>query len=171
MYTFTLTKWMLRQRKGDSSYNEQLAILKLLPLCYNREVRDLIFFYKTLYGMTEHDVHQYVSFVPNNLTRPSHNPNLTFKTPRCNTSTYHASYFNGIVELWNYVCRSATFSSLRTFKNFLLTRYTKLTCSVLFVHVCCHVRGQCHVNILVIKVEFLTCLNYCLVIYCVCIRP
>ena len=31
----------------------------------------------------------------------------------------------------------------------------------------CHERGQCHVNVLVIEVEFLMCLNYCFVIYCV----
>ena len=38
------TRWMLRQRKGDSSYSKRLTKLKLLPLCYDREVRDLIFF-------------------------------------------------------------------------------------------------------------------------------
>jgi hypothetical protein len=84
---------MLRQRKGDSNYSERLEMMKLLPLCYDQEMRDLFFFYKALYGITDLDVHNYVSFVPHNRTRQSNNPNLILNTPCCNTSTYQASYF------------------------------------------------------------------------------
>ncbi|CAB4026825.1 Hypothetical predicted protein, partial [Paramuricea clavata] len=44
------TRWILKARKGDSSYNERLVDLNLLPLCYDREIKDLMFFYKTLYA-------------------------------------------------------------------------------------------------------------------------
>ncbi|CAB3981213.1 Hypothetical predicted protein [Paramuricea clavata] len=43
------TRWILKARKGDSSYNERLVDLNLLPLCYDREIKDLMFFYKALY--------------------------------------------------------------------------------------------------------------------------
>ena len=134
-------RWMLRQRKGDSSYSERLTKLKLLPLCYDREMRDLIFFYKDLYGITNLDVdNNYVSFVPQNRTRQSNNPNLILKTPCCKTSTYQASYFNRILKLWNCVCSSATpdtFSCLRIFKNYLYEHYSNLICSVFYVNLLC----------------------------------
>jgi hypothetical protein len=31
------TRWILKARNGDSSYNEHLSDLNLLPLCYDRE--------------------------------------------------------------------------------------------------------------------------------------
>ncbi len=57
------TRRMLKERKGDSSYSERLSTLRLLPLCYDREIRDLVFFYKALYGISDLNVHNYVSFV------------------------------------------------------------------------------------------------------------
>ncbi|CAB4017509.1 Hypothetical predicted protein, partial [Paramuricea clavata] len=49
------TRWILKARKGDSSYNERLVDLNLLPLCYDREIKDLMFFYKALYGCPLHN--------------------------------------------------------------------------------------------------------------------
>ena len=109
-------RWTLKERKSDSSYSERLSTLKLLPLCYDREIRDLVFFYKALYGISDLNVHDYVSFVSHNRTRLSLNPNLVLKTPFCKTTTYQASYFNRILKLWNCVykvARSSTFSRLK----------------------------------------------------------
>ena len=38
--------------------------LNLLPVCYDREIKDLTFLYKALYGMTDLNALNYVSFVP-----------------------------------------------------------------------------------------------------------
>jgi hypothetical protein len=44
------TRWFLKQRKGEQSFKERLVTLKLLPLCYDREVKDLVFFYKAMHA-------------------------------------------------------------------------------------------------------------------------
>jgi hypothetical protein len=113
------TRWILKARKGDSSYNERLVDLNLLPLCYDREIKDLMLFYKALYGISDLNVHDYVSFVTHNHSRLCRNPNLLLKTPLCKTTTYQNSYFNRLVKLWNSVCKVAppnTFSSVKSFK-------------------------------------------------------
>ena len=78
------TRWILKARKGDSSYNERLVDLNLLPLCYDREIKDLMLFYKALYGISDLNVHDYVhvSFVTHNHSRLCRNPNLLLKTPQ-----------------------------------------------------------------------------------------
>jgi hypothetical protein len=56
--------------------------LNLLPLCYERQISDLIFFFKALFGNTDLDVNTFVSFSNNNrikippspLKSPSVNP-------------------------------------------------------------------------------------------------
>ena len=134
------TRWMLKERKGDSSYSERLSTLKLLPLCYDREIRDLVFFYKALYGTSDLNVHNYVSFVSHTRARLSLNPNLMLKTPFCKTTTYQASYFNRIVKLLNCVCKvapSSTFSSIKTFKIYLRHHYSMLVCTVFDVNLLC----------------------------------
>ena len=39
------TRWILKERLHESSYKERLIKLNMLPLCYDREIKDLIFFY------------------------------------------------------------------------------------------------------------------------------
>lgn len=134
------TRWILKARIGDSTYNERLSALKLLPLCYDREIRDLIFFFKCLYGISDLNVHDYVSFVSHDRTRLSLNPTLMLNTPSCKTSTYQASYFNRIVKLWNSVCKVAPpklFSSVAVFKSFLFRHYSELLLSVFNVNMSC----------------------------------
>ena len=96
-------RWILRTRRDDTSYKERLTLLDLLTLSLDRELKDLIFFYKCLYCSTDLDVRNYVSFVSHDRTRLSNSFNL--RTPVCKTSTFQASYFNRIVKLWNYVCK------------------------------------------------------------------
>ena len=111
------TRWILKQRKGEQSYKERLVTLKLLPLCYDREVKDLVFFYKAMHGYINLDVNNFVSFVAHGRTRLSET--RTLKTPSCRTSTFQGSYFNRIVKLWNSIMvtsNSRNFSSLSMFK-------------------------------------------------------
>jgi hypothetical protein len=38
------TRWILKVKVGDVPYRDRLSILNMLPLCYDREIRDLMFF-------------------------------------------------------------------------------------------------------------------------------
>ncbi len=79
-------------KRGEILYKQRLTTLSLLPLCYEREITDLVFFFKALYGNIDLDVRTFVSFVNNGRTRLSQNPTLTLKTPYCKSSTFQASY-------------------------------------------------------------------------------
>ena len=112
------TRWILRTRTGELSYRERLERLNLLPLVFDRELKDLVFFYKCLYGYTDLNIHNFVSFVTHGRTRQSNSFNLT--TSFCKTSTFQASSFNRIVKLWNTISTSARktiFSTLNTLQN------------------------------------------------------
>ena len=114
------TRWILKQRVGVMSYRDRLLTLKLLPLTFDRELKDLVFFYKCLNGFTDINVSHFVSFVSHGRTRQSNSYNL--KTPVCKTSTFQASYFNRIVKLWNYICKFSpptSFSTPASFCNFV----------------------------------------------------
>ena len=112
----------------------------MLPLRYSREINDLVFFYKALYGLTNINVHEHVSFVTHQRSRLCLNPNLLLKTPSCKTTTYQNSYFNRMVKLWNRVCKVAlltTFSSVKTFKNYINNHYSMLLSNVVDVSLLC----------------------------------
>ena len=103
------TRWILQSRIGEMSCKERLIRLDLLPLVYDRELKDITFFYKCLYGQIDLNVHGFVSFVTHGRTRLSNSFNL--KTPICKTSAFQASYFNRIVTLCNFTCKSVPESS------------------------------------------------------------
>ena len=42
------TRWILTVKPGEISYKDRLLKLNLLPLAYDREIKDLLFFYKAL---------------------------------------------------------------------------------------------------------------------------
>lgn len=50
------TKWILQTRIGEMSCRDRLITLDLLPLTYDRELKDLIFFYKCLFNHIHLDV-------------------------------------------------------------------------------------------------------------------
>ena len=60
------------------SYRDRLLTLKLLPLTFDRELKDLVFFYKCLNGFTDLNVSDFVSFVSHGRTRLSNSYNLKF---------------------------------------------------------------------------------------------
>ena len=68
------------------------------------------------------DVHNYVSFVTHGRTRHNLNPTLMLEIPSFKTSTFQASYFNRVVNLWNFiygVCKVAPPSSFSSVTIFL----------------------------------------------------
>ena len=116
------TSWIMQAKRGEILYKQRLITLNLLPLCYDREIKDLVFFFKALHGHIDFDVHRFVSFTNNGRTRLSRNPSPTLKVPLCKSKTFQSSYFNRLVKLWNHVCKilsSTTFASLSTFKRSL----------------------------------------------------
>jgi hypothetical protein len=86
------TLWILKLKCGDLSYVERLTQLYLLPLAYDREIKDLTFYYKCRYDLIDLD-----TFAPVvcSLTRQGSSSYL--QTPFCKTSTFKSSYFNRIV--------------------------------------------------------------------------
>jgi len=110
------TRWILRTRIGEMPYKQRLLILRLLPLTYDRELRDLLFLYNYISGHTDLNIGRYVTFITHGRSR-SKNPD-----PRTKTATFQASFFNRIVKPWNTICNLAPqdkFSGLSLFKYFL----------------------------------------------------
>ena len=80
-----------RVKIGEISYNDRLLALNLLPLSYDREIKDLTFFSKAMYGYYELNIFDYVSFISHSRTRNCVNPSLMLKVPSCKTSTFQSS--------------------------------------------------------------------------------
>ena len=117
------------------SYEDRLKTLNLLPLTYDREIRDLVLVYKCIFGLTDLNIEHFVSFIHHNRTR-TQNPSLMLKSPYCRTSTFQGSFFNRIVKTWNNVGKIASpekFASLTIFKSFLHVTYTALVNSILLM--------------------------------------
>ena len=65
------TRWILRTRVGEMSYKDRLLTLNLLPLSFDRELKDLVFFYKCFNNLTDLNVRNFISFVCHGRTRLS----------------------------------------------------------------------------------------------------
>jgi hypothetical protein len=50
------TRLIMMSRRGELSYKERLLALDLLPLTFDREVKDFVFLYKALFGYVNVDV-------------------------------------------------------------------------------------------------------------------
>ena len=87
------TQWILQVKIGEVSYKDRLLALNLLPLSYDREIKDLTFFFKAIYGYYDLNIFDYVSFVSDSRTRNYVNPSLMLKVP-CKTSRFQSSFFN-----------------------------------------------------------------------------
>lgn len=132
------TRWILGTRIGEMSYRDRLIKLNLLPLAYDRELKDLVFLYKCLNNYTDLNILNFVSFISHSRTRRSNSFNLT--TPSCKTSTFQASYFNRTVKLWNYVCTlspPSKFSNPTAFQTFVAKHMFSLVRSVFDVNSPC----------------------------------
>ena len=111
------TRWILQTRVGEMSYKDRLLALNLLPLIFDRELKDMVFFYKCLNNLTACHDHTRLS------------SSYSLKSPLCKTSTYQSSYFNKIAKLWNYMCKlspPSNFSTPESFKNFIISHLMHL---------------------------------------------
>ena len=90
------TRWILKVKEGDVPYRDRLSILNMLPLCYDREIRNLMFFYSAFHGLYDLNVEEFVSFVTHERTRLSSNSTVVLKIPYCKTTTFQASFLNGL---------------------------------------------------------------------------
>ena len=131
------TKWILRARSCEMSYKQRLLKLELLPTSYNIEIKNLVFFFKALYGYVHLNINIRVPLFNMDVhTWLSQASGVMLQTPLCRTATFQSSYFNRIVKPWNSVCQDVnpdTFSSPISFKNVLKRRYLELLHSVYHV--------------------------------------
>ena len=86
-----------------TSYRNRLIQLDLLPLAYDREIKDLLFFFKSINGCTFINLNEHISFVKHGRTRLSSSSIDLLRVPLCSTATFQDLYFNRIVKLWNLI--------------------------------------------------------------------
>jgi hypothetical protein len=125
-----MTKYILGY--PETSYELRCQQLKLIPLSYRREVADLVFLFKSLHGIHDFNVHDFIELIPGDTGRRSANRGLLLRSTRVRTETYMSSYFCRIVNIWNSLpqnlrdCQSScTFKSgvLEFYTNKLATEY------------------------------------------------
>ena len=134
------TRWIMMSRRGELSYKERLLALDLLPLTFDREVKDLVYLYKALFGYVNVDVSNCVSFVSHGRTRLSNTSKYILQSQICRTSTFQSSYYNRVVKLWNIVCKDVcldTVSSPSSFKCLVKRRYSSIVDSIYDVDLSC----------------------------------
>ena len=96
------TKWILMN--GELEYKERLSALNLLPMTFDREIKDLVYLYKALFGFLDVDICCYVSFITHGRTRLSRASRYILQRQTCKTSTFQSSFYNRIVKTWNFIC-------------------------------------------------------------------
>ena len=119
--------WILRLKRGDLTYVDRLKKLDLLPLFYDREIKDLIFITNDCrYGLIDLAIDSFTPIVSGRTRQGSF---MCLQSPYCKTSTLKASYCNRIFHLWNLILKLApacTFGTLGSFKTFLYKTYKEL---------------------------------------------
>ena len=102
--------------------------MNLLPLCFRREITDLVLLYKCLNEDTKIHIENFIQTFDVNSLRRSGDCGTLFKPLLTRTETFKKSYFNRIVSDWNSLPLLIRESfSLFSFKNKLVHHYaTKL---------------------------------------------
>ena len=98
------TKYILNSY-SDISYAERCIKLSNLPLCFRREIIDLVVFYKYLHNYVDCDFPSYFELVGSLHSLRSSNKGPLLKLPRVKTTALQVSYFYRIVRLWNSLSR------------------------------------------------------------------
>ena len=104
-------------------YQDRCIDLNLLPLCFRREISDLVFFYKCLHDKIKIPIENYTQFI-DNTSRRSGNCGLLLKPLLIKTVTFKKSFFHRIVSEWNSLpiqMRDST--SVNSFKHQLMLHY------------------------------------------------
>ena len=125
----------LSLKPGQMSYGKRLLALDMLPLAYDREIKDLVFLYKAVYWHIDIDVSNYVTFNNHPPTRRSQSAGCYLTFPAYKTCTLRASYFVRIVKLWNKLCQEAFpsgFTYLSCFKSFSKNLYKSFLMNVFY---------------------------------------
>ncbi len=110
----------------NTTYEERLLQLDLIPLSYWHEYLDMIFFFKLIHGIITIDNNLLPSPTNNSrVTRSSSPTHLSFITTRCKTTTYQKSYLSRSTRLWNTLPNELTGNniSLNGFKCGLIKYY------------------------------------------------
>ena len=119
------TKYILKLKYDDPlSYRDRLHKLNLLPLSYQHELKDIIFYFKCRLGLVNIPVHQYfLNKVPGRTTRNSSASDLLIT--KCRTKLFQTSYFNRLPKLWNNMPVSLrNCNSFTRFKSHLTKHYS-----------------------------------------------
>ena len=85
--------------RDDLTYIERLLALALLPLTFDRGIKDLVFVYKAMFGYVNFDFIIYVSFLSNGRTRLSILLKYILQSQICITSTFQSLYYNCVVNV------------------------------------------------------------------------
>ena len=83
------THSILGTKIGEVSYKQRLLTLRLLPLTYDREIRESFFLLNCISGSTDLNIDRFVTFVPHDRSR-SQNPALMLKPAYCKTTTFYS---------------------------------------------------------------------------------
>ena len=148
------TKWILRTRTSEMTYKKRPSKLELLPLSYDRKIKDLVLFFKSTYGYVDHNINNCVSFIQH--TRLSQATGVMLQTLMHVQNCYFSIiiFQSDFQTAWNSICQDVnpdTYSSSISFKNFLKRRYLQLLRSVYDVELSCtwslvritvHVKGN-----------------------------
>ena len=94
------TKYILNNY-SDMSYAERCIKLSFLPLCFRREIINLVLFYKYLHNYVDCDCSSYFELVESSHSLRSSNKGTLLKLPRVKTTVFQVSHFYRIVRLWN----------------------------------------------------------------------
>jgi hypothetical protein len=90
------------------SIKERETTLRRKGKTYDREVRDLVYFFKSLFSYIDVNIDNYVSFVSHGRTRLSHTSRYILQSKLCKTNTFQSSYDNRVVKIWNTVCQEVS---------------------------------------------------------------
>lgn len=117
------TKFILGYTNDNLTYKDRLVTLKLLPISYWHELKDLVFFFKLINGFYDIDISQFVS--PKIVVRSTRSSSsLDYIVPKCKTSLFQKSYFVKTVKLWNNLPHTTrTCQSVGAFKSALYNYY------------------------------------------------
>ena len=85
----------------NSTYNERLQQLNLLPLVYQREVKDITTFYKLKCGYYNYSVERYFEFCSDKRLRSFSSNKL--KINKVRTELFKGTFFNSLPYLWSKV--------------------------------------------------------------------
>ena len=114
----------------DMSYAERCIKLFILPLCFRREIIDLVLFYKYLHNYVDYDFSSYFELFGSSHSLRSSNKGLLLKLPRVKTIALQVSYFYRIVRLWNSLPRHIReASSVFSFKKHVNDPYFSILCN------------------------------------------